>query len=146
MQSFKDRLRIAWLPIPHLKLSLEANFLKWFAQTKRLSYFGKGTARWMFCVDLCLNHLFRAFSAGIQWNTQPWDTFPREPTTKCIASCNHDGSWEDDYCVLFFQVKFLIPTLRHMFCSPKPSNIYGESDSVSSVSRNKLEKYIFLWF
>ena len=30
-----------------------------------------------------------------------------------------------------------------MFCLPKPSNIYRESDFVSSVSRNKLEKYTF---
>ena len=44
----------------------------------------------------------------------------------------------------FFKLKFLIPTLRLMFCSPKPSNIYEESDFVSSVSRNKLEKYIFV--
>ena len=38
------------------------------------------------------------------------------------------------------------PTLRHMFHSPKPSNIYGESDFVNSILQNKLEKYTFLLF
>ena len=77
---------------------------------------------------------------------QPWDIFARVRTAKCIESYNHEGSLEGDYCVPFFRLKFLIPTLRHMFCSLKSSNIYGESDLVSSVSRNKLEKYTFLWF
>ena len=56
------------------------------------------------------------------------------------------ASGEDNFCVPFLQLKFLVPTLRHIFCSPKASNIYGESDFESSFSRNKLGKYIFLWF
>ena len=55
-------------------------------------------------------------------------------TAKCITSCNHDGSLEDDYCVPFFKLKFLIPTIRHIVCSPKPK-IYGQSDFESSVPR-----------
>ena len=66
---------------------------------------------------------------------------PWLPTAKCIASCNHDVFLEDDHCVSFFKLKFLIPTLRHMFYLPKPSNIYGERDF-----DNNLEKYKFLWF
>ena len=45
-----------------------------------------------------------------------------------------------------FNLKFLILTLRHMFCSSKPSNISQERDFVSSASRNKLKKHTFLWF
>ena len=66
---------------------------------------------------------------------------PWLPTAKCIASCNHDVFLEDDHCVSFFKLKFLIPTLRHMFYLRKPSNIYGERDF-----DNNLEKYTFLWF
>ena len=78
--------------------------------------------------------------------TQPWDIFARVRMAKCIAGCNNDGFLKDDYCVPFFKLKFLIPTLRHIFSSPKHSNIYGESDFISSVSGNKLRKYTFLWF
>ena len=120
--------------------------MKWFEQTKKFSSLGKGTARWMFCIHLCRNHLLWAFAAGILWKTQPWDIFARVRTAKCIASCNHDGSLEDNYCVPFFKLKFLSPTLRHIFCSSKASKIYGESDLESSVSWNKLGKYTFLWF
>ena len=92
---------------------------------------GKGNARWMFCIHLCWNHLLWAFAAGVLWKTQPWDIFARARTGKCIKSCNHDGCLEDNYCVLFFKLKFLIPTLRYMFCLPKASKIYGESRKIS---------------
>ena len=74
--------------------------------------------------------------------------FARDSTAKCITSCNHDGSLEGSYCVEgnFFKLKFRIATLRHIVCSPKPSKIYGKSDFESSVPRNKLGKYILLWF
>ena len=99
----------------------------------------------MFCIHLCQNPLFWAFATGILWKTQLWDIFTRVLTAKCIAGCSHGGPLEDDYCITFFKLKFLIPTLCQMFCLPKPSNIYGESDFVSSALRNKLEKYTFLW-
>ena len=87
----------------------------------------------MFCIHLCQNSLFWAFATGILWKTQLWDIFTRVLTAKCIASCSHGGSLEDDYCITFFKLKFLIPTLCQMFCLPKPSNIYGESDIVSPL-------------
>ena len=133
MERFKDRLS--------LNRETDAIF-----PTLKFSSFGNGTARWMFCIHLCWNHLLWAFAAGILWKTQPWDIFARVRTAKCIASCNHDGSLEDNYCVPFFKLKFLIPTLRHIFCLPKASKIYGESDFESSILWNKLGKYTFLWF
>ena len=84
----------------------------------------------MFCICLCGNHLLWTFAARIPWKTQPWDILLRLPTAKCIASSNHNVSLEDDYCVRFFDLKFFTPTLRHMFCSPNPSNIYGQRDFV----------------
>ena len=78
--------------------------------------------------------------------TQPCNTFSRVSTAKCTSSCNHDGSLEDNSCVPFLKLKFLIPTLRHIFCLPKPLKIYGESYFVSSVSRNTLGKCTILWF
>ena len=106
-------------------------FLTWFEQTKKISSFGKGSARWMFCIRLCRNHLLWTYAARILWKSAPWDIFARLPTAKCIAISNHNVSLEDDYCVPFFDLKFFIPTLRHMFCSPNPLNIYGEQDFVS---------------
>ena len=85
----------------------------------------------MFCICLCGNHLLWTFAARIPWKTQPWDILLRLPTAKCIASSNHNVSLEDDYCVRFFDLKFFTPTLRHMFCSPNPSNIYRQRDFVS---------------
>ena len=100
----------------------------------------------MFLIRLRRNHLLWTFAAGILWKSQSWDIFARLPTAKCIASCNHDVSLKDDYCVPFIKLKFLISTSHHMFSSPKPSNIYGERHFVSSISRNKLEKYTILRF
>ena len=85
----------------------------------------------MFYIRLCRNHLCWTFAAMILWKTQLWDTFARLHTAEWIVSSNHDVSWEDDYCVMFFKLKFFLPTLRHMFCSPNPSNIYGERYLVS---------------
>ena len=85
----------------------------------------------MFCICLCGNHLLWTFAARIPWKTQPWDILLRLPTAKCIASSNHNVSLEDDYCVRFFDLKFFTPTLRHMFCSPNPSNIYRQRDFIS---------------
>ena len=108
--------------------------------------FVKRTAQWMFFIYLSRNHLLWAFVAGILWKTQPWNISARSRTAKCTAICNHDGSLEDNYCLPFFKLKLFIPTLGPIFCSPKSSKIYRESDFVSSVSRNKLAKYIFFWF
>ena len=78
--------------------------------------------------------------------TQTRDIFGRVCTVKCITGCNHDGFLEDDYCVPFFKLKYLIPALHHIFYLLKPSNIYRERDFVSSVLGNKLGEYTFLWF
>ena len=112
--------------IPHLTVSLEAIFPKWFEQTKKFWFFGKGTARWMFFIHLSRNHLLWAFAAVILWKTQPRDIFARVSRAKCTASCNDDGCLEDNYCVPFFKLKFLIPTLRPIFCLSKASKIYRE--------------------
>ena len=85
----------------------------------------------MFCICLCGNHLLWTFAARIPWKTQPWDILLRLPTAKCITISNHNVSLEDDYCVRFFDLKFFTPTLRHMFCSPNPSNIYRQRDFIS---------------
>ena len=52
--------------------------------------------------------------------------FARLRTAKCIASCNHDGFMEDDYCVSFFKLKFLIPTLGHISSAHKGLQIFTE--------------------
>ena len=100
----------------------------------------------MFCIHLCRNHLLWVFVAGILRKTQPWGIFVRVCTGKYIASCKQDDSLEDNYCASFFKLKYLIPALRHIFCSPKASKIHGECECESSVLWSKLEKYTFLWF
>ena len=47
---------------------------------------------------------------------------------------------EDDYCVPFFKLKFLVPTLRYHVLFAKAFNY------VWRKLKNKLEKYAFLWF
>ena len=113
---------------------------KWFKQTKKHSSFGKGTAWWMFCIHLCRrNHLLWVFAAGILWKTQPCDIFARY---FILTICDHGGSLKDDYCSIFPD-EILHSTLCQMFCLPWPSNIYGESDFVSSVLQNRSERYSF---
>ena len=73
--------------------------------------------------------LSKSFALSI-CNRNPQINFGRVRTAKCITNWNHDGSLEDNYCVPFFKSKFLITTLRHIFCSPKPSKIYGVTSKV----------------
>ena len=114
--------------------------MKWFEQTKEMSSFGYGTAQWMFYIRLCRNHLCWTFAAMILWKTQLWDTFARLHTAEWIVSSNHDVSWEDDYCVMFFKLKFFFAHITSHVLFAK---------SVKHLRRKvlgKLEKYTFLWF
>ena len=77
---------------------------------------------------------------------EPWAIFARVCTAKCSAGYNHDDPLEDDYCVPFIKLTFLIPTLRHIFYSSNSSNIHGECDFTSFVLGNNLGNYTFLWF
>ena len=49
--------------------------------------------------------------------TQLWVIFANVCTAKYVAGCNHDRFLEDNYCVLFFKLTFLIPILCHTFYS-----------------------------
>ena len=139
------------LNIPHLKVSLEAFFSEMIRANKKVFIFRQGNCT-MNVLHPSLSKLF-ALSIGSRdpMKNPTLGYFCKSMYFKCITSCNHDGSLEDNYCVPLFKLKFLIPTLRHIFCSPKPSKIYGESDFESSVLRNKLGlkislKISFLWF
>ena len=122
-------------------LRSESNFFfKTIRTNKKISPFGKGTARWMFCICLCRNYLLWTFAATILWKTQPWDIFAWLPTAKCIASSHHDVSLKDDYSVPFFDLNFFYPHITsHVFFAK----------SIKHLRRKgllKLEKYSFLWF
>ena len=92
--------------IPQLKVSLEAIFSEIIRANKKAFIFREGNCR----INVLHPSLSKSFALSI---------YSRDP------SCNHDGSLEDHYCVSLFKLKFLIRTLRHMFCLPKPSNISG---------------------
>ena len=117
--------------IPYLKVSLEAIFSK-MNQAKKKSFHLSARelqdkcSAFMYVEIICFEHL----QQGSHEKLNPRIFFARVPTAS----------------VLFFKLKFLIPTLCCMFCLPEPSNICRESDFVSYVSQNKLEKYKFLWF
>ena len=150
MQIFKDRQRIAWAGkqiqySPHQGLARSSFSTKWFEQTKKFSSFGKGTAWWMFCIHLCRNDLLWAFAVGILWKTQSWDIFARVRTAICVESSNRDGSLEESYSVI--QVDISHPHITsHILLAKAFKNLRRKNDFESSVSRNKLEKYTFLWF
>ena len=99
----------------------------------------------MFCIHLCRSNLFSALAAGPLWKFSP-GLFLREFVQPNAAQVETLMTLEDDYCGVFFKLKFLILTLRHIFYSPNSSNIHGECDFTSSISGNKLRKYTFLWF
>ena len=150
MQRFKDFLRIPEQGNKynnlHLKVSLEAIFSEMIRANKKVFIFRQR--------NCTMNVLHPSLSKSIALSICSRDPmknstlvyFCKSTTPKCIASCSHDGSLEDNYCVLLFKLKFLIPTLPHIFCSPKSLKIYGESDFVGSVWRITLGKYTFLWF
>lgn len=99
-------------------------------QTKKLSSFAKGTARWMCCIYPCRNNLLcKSTYSQMHRKLQPWWIYRRWLLGSVL------------------QVEISHPEIgSHIFCSPRPSNIYGKSDFVRSVSRSKLKKYKFLWF
>ena len=106
-------------------------FLKTIRTNKKISPFGKGTVRWMFCICLCRNYLLWTFAATILWKTQPWDIFADYLQPNALQVPTMISLWK--MITLFRSLIwiFFIPTLRHMFCSPNPSNIYGERDFLS---------------
>ena len=117
--------------IPYLKVSLEAIFSKMNQAKKKAFIFQQGNCK----INVLHSCMLKSFALSIcsrdpMKNSTQGYFFARVPTAS----------------VLFFKLKFLIPTLCCMFCLPEPSNICRESDFVSYVSQNKLEKYKFLWF
>ena len=122
----------------HLKISLEAAFSTMIWANKKEFIFRQG--------NCTMNVLHPSLSKSFTLSICSWDPMKNSTLEYYWKSCSHDGSLEDNCCVLFFLLKLFISTLHHIFYSPKPSKIYGESDFVSSVSRNKLGKYTFLWF
>ena len=148
MQKFNDHLRIAWTgkQIQYsLPLNLGAFFSEMFRANKKDFTFRQGNCTMKvlhpflsksFALCICSKNSMKTSTLGyfckitysqMHRKLQPWCHFR---TLLCS----------------FFNLKSLILTLRHMFCSPKVSNIYRERDFVSSVLRNKWEKYTFLWF
>ena len=130
--------------IPNFKVLLEAIFSKMIQANKKAFIFRQKTARWMFCNHLCRNHLLWTFAVGTLWKTQTCDIFARVPTAKYFAKLQKLSLFGRWLLVLFFELTFLIPILHHMLFLPKPSNIYRESDLLTSILQNKLEKYISL--
>ena len=131
--------------IPHLKVLLEAIFCEMIQAIKKVFIFRQGN-----CTTNVLHpSLSKSFALSI-CSRDPMKNSTLEYFCKSTYSqmhCKlHDGSLEDKYCVPFFKLNFLIPTLRHIFCLPKAPKIYEESDFESSVSWSKLGKYTFLWF
>ena len=146
MQGLKDCLRINWAwkqkPYSLTEVLIRSNFSKmiWTNKTKFIFRLGNYTMNVLY---LALSKSFALNISSRDMKTQPWDIFARKRITKCVVGCNHDGSLENHYCVPFFKLKFLIHTLCHIFYSTKSSNIYEESDFISSVSVNNLGKYTF---
>ena len=121
MQRFKD---CYGLPeqgnkynIPHLKVSLEAIFSEMNRANKKVFIFWQGNCT----MNILHPSLLKSFALSIcsrdPMKNSTLGYFCKRKYSQCIASCNHDGSVEDNYCVLFFKLKFLIPTSCHMFFS-----------------------------
>ena len=100
---------------PHLKVSLEAIFSEMIRANNKAFIFRQGNCK-MNVLHLSLLKSFAlSTSSRDPMKNLPWDIIARVPTAKYIASCNHNGSLEDDYCVLFFKLKFLIPSAFDYF-------------------------------
>ena len=77
--------------IPHLKVSLEATFTAMTRAYKKAFIFRQGNCT----MNVLHPFLSKSFALSI-WSTD--------------SKKNHDCSLEDNYCVLFVKLKFLIPT------------------------------------
>ena len=145
MQRFKDCLTIAWAGEKNaifLTLRSRSNF----SEISKQKRFHLSAWEWHILMNvlhpsLLKSFALRAFAAGILWKTEPWDFLHDYLQPNALQVATMMSFLEDDHCVSFFKLKFLIPALRHMFYLRKPSNIYGERDF-----DNDLEKYTFLWF
>ena len=82
--------------IPHLKVSIEAFFSEIIRANKKVLIFQQGNCTMNVLHPSLSKSLLWVFASGGLWKTQPWDIFERVRTGKCIASCNHDGSLEDN--------------------------------------------------
>ena len=110
MQKFIDCLRIAWAgkqmqyfpPYGLLEIIFfpnDSSKQKSFHLLARELHDEGSTSN--FAKIICFEHL----EQGSYEKNQPWVIFARVPAAKCVASCNHDGSLEDDYCLPFFKFK-----------------------------------------
>ena len=77
--------------MPHLKVSLEAIFFDLLARELH-----NECSVFIFVKIICFEHLQQG-----SYENSTLGIFPRQCTAKRIAGCNHDGSLEDNYCVLF---------------------------------------------
>ena len=111
MKAFKDCLKIVWSG-KQTQYSQPQDLVRSNSfEQKKVSPFGNGTARLMFCIHLYWNH---SFCSRYPLKTQPYDIFARIHTTKCITGCNHNDSLEDDHCIPFLKLQLLIPTSPHV--------------------------------
>ena len=93
----------------YLKVLLEAIFSKMSRTNKNVFIFSQGS--WtMNVLYPSLSQSFVAFAAGIQWKLNPGLFLQEYVQPRYIAGWKHDGSLEDNYCIRFFKLKFLIPT------------------------------------
>ena len=119
----------------NINVSFEAIYSQMIRTNKKIFIFRQGNCT----MDVLYPAQSKSFVFSIcskdPMKTQHLDIFARARTAKCIAGCNHNGSLENEYCFMFLKLKlkFLIPTLHHIFYSPKPSNIYRKSSFLSSV-------------
>ena len=71
MRAFKDCLKIVWSG-KQTQYSQPQDLVRSNSfEQKKVSPFGNGTARLMFCIHLYWNHSFWAFAAGILWKLNP---------------------------------------------------------------------------
>ena len=114
--------------IPHLKVSLKAFFSDMIRAKKKVIISRSG------------NCTMNVLSASISVEIVYLSICSRDPMKNCTRGYFYKSRYSQIHRKLqpwwlfvrwllcsVLQVEFLIPTFRHIFCSPNPSKIYGES-------------------
>ena len=113
--------------IPHLKVSLEATFSAMTRAYKKAFIFRQGNCT----MNVLHPFLSKSFALSI-WSTD--------------SKKNHDCSLEDNYCVLFVKLKFLIPTYVTCFVRQSLQKFTKKLTSWVPFREIVWKKYTFLWF
>ena len=127
-----------------LRVAVETISSKMIRTDKKFSSFGKGTARWMFCICICRSHLFWKFPADIPWKRNPGLFLQEYVHPNASQAATMIALWKIMTVLHSSSWNFLSSHYVTCFFCQSLQIFNRESAFISSVYGNKLGKHTFL--